>query len=104
VLRLAVYARRNEIEIMLLVGATPAFVRGPFLAAGLGQGLIASGLALLLVEGVRRAALAYSSSGPIALLDLLAASPLGLNLSLLLLTVGLVVSFAGAWFAVRRSF
>ena len=37
VLRLAVYARRNEIEIMLLVGATPAFVRGPFLMAGLGQ-------------------------------------------------------------------
>jgi cell division transport system permease protein len=104
VLRLAVYARRNEIEIMLLVGATPAFVRGPFLVAGLGQGVVASGVALLLVEAVRRAALAYSGSGPVALLDLLAASPLSLDLSMALLVVGLVVSLTGAYFAVRRSF
>jgi cell division transport system permease protein len=103
VLRLAVYARRNEIEIMLLVGATPAFVRGPFLVAGLGQGVLASSVALLLVEVVRRAALAYSGSGTVALLDLLAASPLSLNLSLLLLLVGLTVSSVGAYFAVLRS-
>jgi cell division transport system permease protein len=103
VLRLAVYARRNEIEIMLLVGATPAFVRGPFLVAGLGQGAVASGVALLFVESVRWTALAYSGSGPVALLDLLVASPLSLQLSLLLVAVGLAVSLAGAYFAVRRS-
>jgi len=54
VLRLAVYARRDEIEIMLLVGATPAFVRGPYLVSGAGMGLASSVLALLLVEGARR--------------------------------------------------
>ena len=58
---------------------------------------------MFLVEGIRRAALAYSGSGPVALLDLLAASPLSLNLSLLLALVGLTVSLAGAYFAVRRS-
>ena len=104
VLRLAVYARRNEIDIMLLVGATPAFVRGPFLAAGLGQGLLASGMALLLVEAARRAALAYAGSGSVVLLDLVAARPLPLGPSGLLAAVGLVVSLAGAYFAVRRSF
>jgi cell division transport system permease protein len=104
VLRLAVYARKNEIDIMLLVGATPAFVRGPFLVAGLGQGVVAAGVALALVEGVRRIALAYSGSGPVALLDLLVASPLSLDLSLLLAFVGLTVSLIGAYFAVRRSF
>jgi cell division transport system permease protein len=102
VLRLAVYARRNEIEIMLLVGATPAFVRGPFLVAGLGQGAIAAGTALLLVEAVRRGALAYAGTGPVALLDLVAASPLTLQMSTMLVIVGLTVSLAGAYFAVRR--
>ena len=70
VLRLAVYARRDEIDIMLLVGATPSFVRGPFLVAGLGQGLLASILAVLLVEGARRGALAYAGAESIALIDL----------------------------------
>jgi cell division transport system permease protein len=104
VLRLAVYARRDEIDIMLLVGATPAFVRGPFLIAGLGQGLLASGLALLIVEGVRQAALAYAGSGSLVLLDLVAARPLPAGPSGLLAAVGLVVSLTGAYFAVRRSF
>lgn len=103
VLRLAVYARRNEIDIMLLVGATPAFVRGPFLAAGLGQGLFASGLAILLVEGVRRATLAYAGSGSVVLLELVAARPLPAGPSGLLIAVGLVVSLTGAYFAVRRT-
>jgi cell division transport system permease protein len=102
VLRLAVYARRNEIEIMLLVGATPAFVRGPFLVAGLGQGAMAAGAALLLVESVRRGALAYAGGGPAALLDLAAASPLTVQMSFLLVAVGLTVSLTGAYFAVRR--
>ena len=104
VLRLAVIARRNEIEIMLLVGATPAFVRGPFMVAGLGQGLVASGLALLLVEGARRAALASADAGSRVLLEIIAAGPLAAGPSGLLAATGLTVSLAGAWFAVRRSF
>jgi cell division transport system permease protein len=103
VLRLAVYARRTEIDIMLLVGATPAFVRGPFLVAGLGQGALASCLALLLVEGVRQGALAYAGGGSLVLLDLVAARPLPWGPAGLLAGVGLAVSMAGAWFAVRRS-
>ncbi|HZZ85709.1 MAG TPA: permease-like cell division protein FtsX [Anaeromyxobacteraceae bacterium] len=44
-LRLGVYARRDEIEIMKLVGATNVFVELPFLIEGLLQGLIGAGLA-----------------------------------------------------------
>lgn len=102
VLRLAVYARREEIEIMLLVGATPAFVRGPFLVAGFLQGLLASLAALGLVEAVRRGALAYLGSRPGALLDLAAGRPLVPSLTLLLAAVGLVVGLAGSYLAVRR--
>jgi cell division transport system permease protein len=46
-LRLAVFARRDEIEIMKLVGATDAFVRAPFLIEGAAQGIAGAGLAVL---------------------------------------------------------
>jgi cell division transport system permease protein len=45
-LRLAVFARRDEIEIMKLVGATDAFVSAPFLIEGFLQGIIGAALAV----------------------------------------------------------
>jgi len=45
-IRTAVYHRRQEIEVMKLVGATEWFVRGPFVVEGIITGLIAAGLAL----------------------------------------------------------
>jgi cell division transport system permease protein len=45
-IRTAVYHRRQEIEVMKLVGATEWFVRGPFIVEGVITGLIAAGLAL----------------------------------------------------------
>lgn len=104
VLRLAVYARRDEIEIMLLVGATPSFVRGPFLVAGVAQGLISSLAALALVEAARRAALGYAGEGSLALFDLLLAHALPGRFTFALIAVGLAVSCTAAWFAVRHSY
>jgi cell division transport system permease protein len=46
-LRLAVFARREEIEIMKLVGATDGFVSAPFLIEGVLQGLLGAVLAVL---------------------------------------------------------
>jgi cell division transport system permease protein len=45
-IRTAVYHRRQEIEVMKLVGATEWFVRGPFLLEGVMTGIIAAGLAV----------------------------------------------------------
>ena len=45
-LQLAIYARREEIEIQKLVGATDAFVKAPFLLEGLLQGLLGAMVAL----------------------------------------------------------
>jgi cell division transport system permease protein len=56
-IRLAVYARAEEIEIMRLVGATKLHIRAPFLLEGLIQGALGSGLALLLLFGAYRATL-----------------------------------------------
>ena len=47
-IRIAVFARRDEISIMRLVGATDGFVRRPFLIEGLITGLAGGILALIL--------------------------------------------------------
>jgi cell division transport system permease protein len=47
VVRLAAYARRDEIEIMQLVGAPFAFIRGPFVAEGILQGGVGALLAIV---------------------------------------------------------
>jgi cell division transport system permease protein len=46
VVRLALYARRDELEIMQLVGAPQAYIRGPFVMEGVLQGGIGALLAL----------------------------------------------------------
>ena len=51
-IRLSIFARRREIEVMKLVGATNWFVRGPFMIEGLLCGLIGSvGAVILLLVG-----------------------------------------------------
>jgi cell division transport system permease protein len=48
-IRLSIFARRKEIEVMKLVGASDSFVRTPFVFEGLVQSLIGAGLAALTV-------------------------------------------------------
>ena len=52
--RLAIYARAEEIEVMRLVGATKASIRLPFLLEGVIQGGVVSALALGLLYGACR--------------------------------------------------
>jgi cell division transport system permease protein len=56
-LRLAVYARRDEIEIMKLVGATDAHVGAPFVVEGAMQGLAGAALAVATLLGASAALL-----------------------------------------------
>ncbi len=53
-LQLAIFARREEIEIQKLVGGTDRFVRMPFLIEGVFQGLLSGSLALGAVFGLVR--------------------------------------------------
>ena len=48
-IRLSIFARRREIEVMKLVGATNWFIRGPFMLEGLLTGLVGSVLAVILL-------------------------------------------------------
>jgi cell division transport system permease protein len=48
-IRLSIFARRREIEVMKLVGATNWFIRGPFMLEGLVCGFLGSVLAVVLL-------------------------------------------------------
>ena len=50
-IRMAIFARRREVSVMKLVGATNWFIRVPFITEGFIQGLLGSGVAMLAVTG-----------------------------------------------------
>ena len=58
-LRIAVFARREEIYVMRLVGATNGFIRRPFLLEGAIAGLLGGGLAWLMTWASYRAVYAF---------------------------------------------
>src|SRR5437868_792339 len=53
-IRLSIFSRRREIEVMKLVGATNWFVRGPFMLEGLITGVVGS-LAAVVLLGIGKA-------------------------------------------------
>jgi cell division transport system permease protein len=63
VIRVLVVARRREIVVLRLVGASESVVRGRFLAEGAIQGILGSALALVVLYGVYRVGVAYISAG-----------------------------------------
>jgi cell division transport system permease protein len=48
-IRVAMFARREEIEVMRLIGATRGFIRAPYVLEGLGLALLASGLTTAII-------------------------------------------------------
>src|SRR5688572_31843059 len=55
VVRLSLYARRDELEIMALVGAPFSYIRGPFVCEGLLLGGLGAAVALMVVREIGRA-------------------------------------------------
>lgn len=58
-IRLTIYAKRDLIKAMKLVGATNAFIRRPFLVEGILQGIIAGGFAAALIYSLFQWAIPY---------------------------------------------
>jgi cell division transport system permease protein len=50
--RIAIFARMEEIEIMKLVGATPWFIKGPFLIEGFLYGIISTIISMLVLSSI----------------------------------------------------
>jgi cell division transport system permease protein len=99
-IRIAVHARRDEIEIMQLVGASDWFVRWPFILEGMLVGALGAVVALAVV---------FAASGPVtsAMLDFLVTLPISLGpefalqLAASVLGVALLVGAGGATLSVR---
>lgn len=101
VVRLALASRRDEVEIMELVGAPIAFIRGPFICEGILQGAIGGVLALVAL----RMAFAFGRDGIDTVARLAGAEGavfLSAGTALLVVVGGAAVGCAGSFFAVRR--
>jgi cell division transport system permease protein len=99
-IRLAIFSRRREIEVMKLVGATNWFIRGPFMVEGLLTGLAGSVAAIVLLVLGKELALPRIMPHVIRASDI-HAWPFELTAVIILVT-GLLLGAAGSGLTIRR--
>jgi cell division transport system permease protein len=95
-IRLSIYARRDEIEILQLVGAGRVFVATPFLLEGLLEGALGGGVALGTLALVFRGARAVLGGGLELLLGYAEPAFFGLGGALALLGAGAALGLIGS--------
>ena len=99
-IRLSLYARRREVEVMKLVGATDWFIRWPFVIEGVIVGAL-GGLIAILLLAVGKVALIDPLADDFALL----AAPDTINFGMLIVVLiasSVLVSAAGSGISLRR--
>jgi cell division transport system permease protein len=101
VVRLAAVARQDEIEIMALVGAPLAFVRGPFVVEGILQGGAGALLAIVLLWVVFGIANARYGAAAAQAIGLGAITFLPVSVSLLIVLGGMVLGCLGGLIVAR---
>jgi cell division transport system permease protein len=99
-IRLSIFSRRREIEVMKLVGATNWFVRGPFMLEGLFTGLIGALLAIFFL--ILGKAIALPSILPHLSTDPTVHALSFPLVALILLGMGLILGAVGSGFTIRR--
>jgi len=95
VVRLALFARRDEIDIMQLVGAPQTFIRGPFVMEGVLQGGIGALVALLVLAAAFFALKARYLAPLAAAMSLSGITFLSPGLALALVLGGMAVGCVG---------
>jgi cell division transport system permease protein len=99
-IRLSIFARRREIEVMKLVGATNWFVRGPFMVEGLLCGVVGAFMAVILLL-IGKLVVLPAILGHIK--DSKDVHAMGFELiALLMIAAGLMLGAAGSGLTVRR--
>ncbi len=105
-IRLIVMARRREIEIMQLVGATSAWIYLPFILQGITFGVAGAAIAWVLITSVQQFLANLLATGPDFIQFMAGGMPPNpiqlLLLPLILLGFGGLVGLMGSLFAVRR--
>jgi len=100
-IRLTIYARRREIEIMKLCGATNWFIRWPFFIEGMIMGVIGSMIPIIFL-GVGYWQILEKQSDAIFFLELMPLNPFIWQLSLVLVGTGVLIGVVGSLMSVRR--
>jgi cell division transport system permease protein len=100
-IRLAIMARRKEIAIMRLVGASNGFIRGPFLMEGALHAIIGAVLGIGCIELLRNLALPRLQSS-LTFLPIELGFNSFLMIYLILLVAGLIIGLVGSALAMRR--
>ena len=103
VVRLGLHARRDEIEIMKLVGSPVAFIRGPFIAEGVLQGGLGAVIAIVLLWAGFAVARAWWGGDLSTMLDGAALQFLPVRTVGLLVAGAMAVGAAGGFTASRHA-
>ncbi|MDL4839258.1 permease-like cell division protein FtsX [Aquibacillus rhizosphaerae] len=102
-IKITIMARRKEIEIMKLVGATNGFIRWPFFVEGLLLGVLGSIIPIAaIVTGYYYLSNNVSSLTQFEFVELLSFNPFAWQLSLLILAIGASIGVWGSVMSVRK--
>lgn len=102
-IKLTIVARKREIQIMKLVGATNGFIRWPFFIEGLILGVLGSVIPITLLSyGYTRFFNSMGESTGLDFFTFLAPNPLVLQTGLILLAIGAFVGVWGSLMSVRK--
>ena len=100
-IRIAIYSRKEEIEVMLLIGATKTYISLPFVFQGM---FLGAGGALLAVAGLwaTYASAVNAVRSTLAFLDIIVNQQVLLQFFLLLFATGATMGWMCSWLAVSR--
>jgi cell division transport system permease protein len=101
-IRLATFARRREIEVMKLVGASNWFVRVPFLAEGLTQGAIGAGIAFGFLYGLKVVIANLVKNRTDILQSFYVTNSDAIRIGILVLFIGAAIGTVGSAIGLRR--
>lgn len=101
-IRLTVFARRREIQIMKYVGATNGFIRWPFIFEGMIIGFIGSGLsAFILWEGYKVVLMEMAQAG-LVFIPMIPLWPFIGYMTVMLLAAGIIIGILGSTISLRK--
>jgi cell division transport system permease protein len=100
-IRLSIFARRKEIEVMKLVGASDGFVRTPFVLEGLLQALVGASLAAFAVIWINLLFLDWSHNA-LPYVPISSGAVNAFSTLILLIAVGVGIGVTGSFLSVTR--
>lgn len=101
-IRLTVFARRREIQIMKYVGATNGFIRWPFIFEGMIIGFLGSGIAaFILWEGYKVVLMEMTQAG-LVFIPMIALWPFIGYITVMLLAAGIIIGILGSTISLRK--